>query len=136
MLFAAILFTVHVPAQTPPTKAISTPEHLVVDSMDNVFVTLKYGIAKIAPDGTVTNISKQGPVVGGLDRSWQDLIVDSKDNLYANDGKVIYKINVTADNKATLKLYAGQEYTYRLEDVIKENGVLFIHKVRVAKLSL
>ena len=105
MLFAAILFTVHVPAQTPPTKSISTPEHIVVDSKDNVFVTLKYGIAKIAPDGTVTNISKQGPVVGGLDRSWQDLIVDSKDNLYANDGKVIYKIHVTADNKATLKLF-------------------------------
>jgi hypothetical protein len=51
-----------------------------------------------------------------MDRTRQNLIVDSKDNLYANDGKVIYKITLSADNKVTLSVYAGQLYTYRLED--------------------
>ena len=71
---------------------------------------------KIAPDGSVTDLSKQGPVVGGMDRTWTNLIIDSKDNLYANDGKVIYKITVSADNKATLSVYAGQLWSYKLED--------------------
>jgi hypothetical protein len=42
--------------------------------------------------------------------------LDSKDNLYANDGNLIYKITVTADNKAIAKICAGQQYTYKLED--------------------
>ena len=116
MLLAAMLFTISLPAQVRPPGSVSTPQHIVVDSKDNVFVTLKYGMLKIAPDGAVTDLSKQGPVIGGMDRSWQNLIVDSKDNLYANDDKVIYKITVGSDNKATLNVYAGQLYTYKLED--------------------
>ena len=80
-------------------RVISAPQHIVVDSKDNVFVTLKYGLLKIAPDGTVTDLSKQGPVIGGMDRTWPDLIIDSKDNLYAHDGKVIYKIAVSKITK-------------------------------------
>ena len=117
LLLAAIFFpTVHLSAQIRPPGSVSTPQYIVVDSRDNVFVTLKYGMLKITAEGTVTDLSKQGPVIGGMDRTWSNLIIDSKDNLYANDGKVIYKITVSADNKATLKLYAGQEYSYRLED--------------------
>src|SRR6185295_11496300 len=71
---------------------------------------------KITPDGTVTNITKQAGVIGDLDRNWHNLIIDSKDNLYANDGNLIYKITVTADNKAIGKIFAGQQYTYKLED--------------------
>jgi hypothetical protein len=108
-LFAALVFfTVDLSAKTRPPGSVSTPQHIVVDSKDNVFVTLKYGMLKIAPDGTVIDLSKQGPVIGGMDRSWSNLIIDSKDNLYANDGKVIYKIKVTEDNKATANVYAGQ----------------------------
>ncbi len=92
-----------------PSGSVSTPQHIVVDSRDNVFVTLKYGMLKIAPDGTVTDLSKQGPVIGGMDRSWSNLIIDSKDNLYANDGKVIYRITVTEDNKATMALHKKSE---------------------------
>jgi hypothetical protein len=66
--------------KTRPPGSVSTPEHIVVDSNDNVFVTLKYGMSKITPDSTVTDLSKQGPVIGGMDRNWQDLISDSKDN--------------------------------------------------------
>jgi NHL repeat len=116
MLLAVMFLAISLPAQTRPPGSVSTPQHIVVDSKDNVFVTLKYGMLKIAPDGTVVDLSKQGPAIGGMDRTWQNLIIDSKDNLYANDGKVIYKITVSADNKATLNLYAGQLYTYRLED--------------------
>jgi len=116
LLLSAMFFAIDLPAQTRPPGSVSTPQHIVVDSKDNVFVTLKYGMLKIAPDGTVTDLSKQGPVIGGMDRNWSNLIIDSRDNLYANDGKVIYKITVTADNKATVSVYAGQLYTYNLED--------------------
>ncbi len=116
MLLGLMFLAISLPAQTRPPGSVSTPQHIVVDSKDNVFVTLKYGMLKIAPDGTVVDLSKQGPVIGGMDRTWQNLVIDSKDNLYANDGKVIHKITVSADNKATLSLYAGQLYTYRLED--------------------
>jgi hypothetical protein len=115
MLLAAMFFAINLPAQTRTPGSVSTPQYIVVDSKDNVFVTLKYGMLKIAPDGTVTDLSKR-PVIGGMDRTWQNLIIDSKDNLYANDGKVIYKISVTADNKASVNVYAGQLYSYKLED--------------------
>ena len=116
LLLAALLFAGSLPAQTRPTGSVSTPQYIVVDSRDNVFVTLKYGMLKITAEGTVTDLSRQGPVIGGMDRTWSNLIIDSKDNLYANDGKVIYKITVSADNKATVGLYAGQLYNYKLED--------------------
>jgi len=115
-LLAAMVFAINVFAQERPPGSVSTPQYIVVDSRDNVFVTLKYGMLKIAPNGTVTDLSKQGPVIGGMDRTWTNLIIDSKDNLYANDGQVIYKITVSADNKATIKLHAGQQYSYKLED--------------------
>jgi hypothetical protein len=116
MLLAAMFFAINVPAQVRPPGSVSTPQHIAVDSRDNVFVTLKYGMLKIAPDGTVTDLSKQGPAIGGMDRNWQDLIIDSKDNLYAHDGNVIYKIAVSVDNKAVLNKFAGQLYSYKLED--------------------
>jgi hypothetical protein len=116
MLLAAMFFTINVPAQVRSPGSVSEPQHIVVDGRDNVFVTLKYGMLKIAPDGTVTDLSKQGPVTGGMDRTWQDLIIDSKDNLYAHDGNVIYKIVVSVDNKAVLTKFAGQLYSYKLED--------------------
>ena len=94
---------------------ISTPQHVVVDSKDNIFVTRKYGLVKITPQGTITDLSKAVPGKG-LDRIWQDLIIDSKDNLYANDGNVIFKIVVSDDNTVTMGKFAGQEYSYKFED--------------------
>ncbi len=113
ILIIALLFPLHMSAQT--ATVVSTPQHIVVDSKDNIFVTRQYGLVKIAPDGTITDLSKQVPGKG-LDRVWHDLIVDSKDNLYANDGNVIYKIVVSDHNKVTLTKFAGQEYSYKLED--------------------
>jgi hypothetical protein len=114
LLFAALFVSVNVSAQD--ATVLAEPRFIVVDSKDNVFVTRKYGLVKIAPDGTVTNLSKQGPIIGGMDRVWHDLIIDSKDNLYAHDGKVIYKIVVSNDNIVTLKKFAGQDYSYELKD--------------------
>ena len=118
ILFAAILFPLCMSAQERRPGAVSEPQHIAVDSRDNVFVTLKYGMLKIAPDGTVTDLSKQGPAIGGMDRIWTNLIIDSKDNLYAteNGGTAVYKITISADNKAEIKLFAGQQYGYKLED--------------------
>ncbi len=115
MLFAVLAFTIHLQAQTPPAR-VSEPQYIAVDSKDNVYVALKYGIIKITPDGTVTNLTKQAGTIGDLDRIWQNLIIDTKDNLYANDGKLIYKITVSADNKVVGKVFAGQLWSYRLED--------------------
>jgi hypothetical protein len=116
MLLAAMFFATNLPAQTRLPGSVSTPQFIVVDSRDNVFVTLKYGMLKIAPDGTVADLSKQAPAIGGMDRNWQNLIIDSQDNLYANDGKVIYKITVAGDNRVNVSVYAGQLYSYKLED--------------------
>ncbi len=113
ILFAILLFPIHLTAQS--ATIVSTPQHIVVDSKDNIFVTRQYGLVKIAPDGTITDLSKKVPGKG-LDRSWQDLIIDSKDNLYANDGNVIFKIVVSNDNIVTMGKFAGQEYSYKLED--------------------
>ncbi|HEY5883131.1 MAG TPA: hypothetical protein VIT88_00505, partial [Pyrinomonadaceae bacterium] len=108
VLFAAFFVSINVSAQ--PASVISEPHHIVVDSKDNVFVTRKYGLVKITPNGNLTDLSKQGPVIGGMDRAWHDLIIDSRDNLYAHDGKVIYKIVVSNDNIVTLTKFAGQDY--------------------------
>ena len=120
MIFAVFIFvlTISLSAQAQERKIVSEPNHIVVDSKDNIFVTRKYGMLKIAPDGTVTDLSKQGPAIGGMDRTWTNLIIDSKDNLYAteNGGTAVYKITVSADNKAEVKLFAGQQYGYKLED--------------------
>ncbi len=117
ILFATAFFPITLLAQEP-RKTVSEPQYIVVDSKDNIFVTRKYGLLKIAPDGTVTDLSKQGPAIGGMDRTWKNLIIDSKDNLYAHEqgGTAIYKITVSADNKAEVKLFAGQQYGYKLED--------------------
>jgi len=113
-LFAALFLAVNVSAQD--ATVLAEPHFIVVDSKDNVFATRKYGLVKIAPNGAITNLSKQGPVIGGMDRAWQDLIIDSKDNMYAHDGNVIYKIVVSRDNIVTLTKFAGQLYSYKLED--------------------
>lgn len=118
MPFSVIVLAINLSAQAQERKTVSEPQYLVVDSKDNVFVTRKYGMLKIAPDGTVTDLSKQGSAIGGMDRTWTNLIIDSKDNLYAteNGGTAIFKITVSANNKAEVKLFAGQQYGYKLED--------------------
>lgn len=118
IIFVVFVLTINLSAQAQERKTVSEPQYIVVDSKDNIFVTRKYGLVKIAPDGTVTDLSKQGPVIGGMDRTWTNLIIDSKDNLYAteNGGTAVYKITVSAGNKAEIKLFAGQQYGYKLED--------------------
>src|SRR5215211_639691 len=117
ILFVVLLVPFALLAQEQ-RKVVSEPEYLVVDSHDNIFVTRKYGLIKIAPDGTVTDLSKQGPAIGGMDRQWKNLIIDSNDNLYANEngGTAIFKITVSADNKASVTRYAGAQYGYKIED--------------------
>ena len=109
-LFAVFLVSVSVPAQE--ITALAETKHIVVDSKDNVFATRKYGLVKIAPNGTITNLSKQRD----MDVAWNGLVIDSKDNLYAFASNVIYRINVSSDNVVTRTKFAGQDYSYKLED--------------------
>ncbi len=114
-LFLIATFFGSISASAQDITLIAEPQHVVVDSKDNVFVTRKYGLIKITPDGTPTDLSKQGEGKG-MDRAWQDLIIDSKDNMYAHDGKEIWKIVVSRDNIVTLTRFAGQHWSYKLED--------------------
>ena len=113
ILIISLLFPLHLTAQWATN--VSTPQHLVVDSHDNIFVTRQYGMAKIAPDGTAIDLSKKVAQGKGLDRAWHALIIDSKDNLYAHDGNMIYKIRVSDDNVVTMTRFAGQD-GYKLLD--------------------
>lgn len=124
LITALLIFAITSFAQAQERKLVPEPQYIAVDSKDNIFVTLKYGMLKISLDGTVTDLSKQGPVRGGMDRTWKNLIIDSKDNLYAteNGGTAIFKITVSADNKAAVSLFAGQQYGYKLEDGTLESA--------------
>ena len=113
ILLATLAFAGSVHGQN--VTALPEPQYIAIDSKDNVFAALKYGIIRITPEGTIKNLTKLAGTIGGLDRTWKNLIVDSKDNLYANDGKLIYKFTFKED-KLTGKLFAGQQYTYKLED--------------------
>ena len=108
-LLIALVFANGLLAQAP--SRVPEPQYVAIDSKDNVYVAVKYGILRIAPDGTLTNLT----TTGELDRNWKNLIIDSKDNLYANDGKLIYRFNFE-DGKFVGKLFAGQKWSYKLED--------------------
>ncbi|HEX2639499.1 MAG TPA: hypothetical protein VHL50_02960 [Pyrinomonadaceae bacterium] len=95
------------------TTQVSTPQYVAIDSHDNLFVGLQYGIIRISPDGSLTNLTKSSLE---LDRKWSNLIVDSKDNLYANDGKLIYKFKFDRSGKFDGAVFAGQKWTYDLVD--------------------
>ncbi len=95
------------------TTQVSTPQYIAIDSRDNLFVGLQYGIIRITPDGSVTNLTQASR---DLDRKWSNLVIDSKDNLYANDGKLIYKFTFDRAGKFTGTMYAGQKWTYDLVD--------------------
>lgn len=113
ILLATLVLGGSLHAQT--VTAVPEPEHIAIDSKDNVFVAIKYGIIMIAPNGTVKNLTKIPGTIGDLDRHWSNLIVDSKDNLYANDGKLIYKFAFEG-GKFAGKIFAGQQWSYKLED--------------------
>lgn len=95
------------------TTQVSTPQYIAIDSRDNLFVGLQYGIIRISPDGNVTNLTQSSRE---LDRNWTNLLIDSKDDLYANDGKLIYKFTVDRAGKFVGAIFAGQKWTYDLVD--------------------
>jgi hypothetical protein len=76
---------------------------------------VKYGLIKITPDGTLTDLRK---IKGNeaIDITMHNLVIDSKDNLYVGQGNVIKKIRVSEDNKVTFENYAGDMYKYRIAD--------------------
>jgi hypothetical protein len=117
MLLAVFVLTFISFAQAQ-NRIVPEPQRIAVDSRDNVYVTLKYGLLKIAPDGTVTDLSKLGSPSGILDQSWKNLVIDSKDNLYLSESgeTAIYKVTVSADNKVEVKLFAGELYNNKLKD--------------------
>ena len=109
-------------AQTPPV-AVPNPVHLVIDSQDNLFVAVNYGILKITPAGKIVELRKEGVYADaqrfdkrGMDRRWTNLVIDSKDNLYASDGHELYRIRVSEDNRVSGGLYIGTSGSYQIVD--------------------
>lgn len=102
-------------AQAAPSR-VPEPNSIAIDSKDNVFVAIKYGIVRITPDGTLTNLTKVANTNADMDRPWTNLVVDSRDNLYANDGKLIYKFAIGPGDKLVGTIFAGQQWSYKLED--------------------
>ncbi len=92
MILAAILLflTSPVPAQNSGDSPLNNPSKIVIDSKDNLYVLLAYGIARISPDGQVNRFTKDNPNVVGvkfnnstyLDRQWHSMVIDVKDNIY------------------------------------------------------
>ncbi len=109
-------------AQTSPV-AVPNPVHLVIDSKDNLFVVVNYGILKITPTGKIIELRKEGVYTDerrfdkrGMDRRWSNLVIDSEDNLYASDGHELFKISVSEDNRVSGGLYIGKLGSYRIVD--------------------
>lgn len=104
------------PGQTgQPAPLTTSPRDVAVDSKDNVYVLVKYGLIKITPAGTLIDLRK---IDGNraIDIAMYNLVIDSKDNLFVGDGNVIKKIRVSDDNKVTIEQYAGDMYKYRIAD--------------------
>ena len=102
-------------AQAAPSR-VPEPSSIAIDSKDNVYVAIKYGIVRIAPDGTLTNLTKVAGTNAEMDRHWTNLLVDSRDNLYANDEKLIYKFAMGPGDKLVGTIFAGQQWSYKEED--------------------
>ena len=108
----------------------SSPRDIVVDSRDNVYVLVKYGLIKITPDGTLIELRK---IDGNkaLDYNMSNLVIDSKDNLYVGKDNIIKKIRISKDNKATIEHYAGDPYKYRIVDGNRSTAI-FTNITRMA----
>lgn len=107
-------------AQQPDRiKVLSHPMHMAIDSKGNLFVTMKYGIARVLPDGSFTDLRT---LEGGsqIDLSMETaggLVIDSKDNLFLGSSTSIYKIKVS-ENKIEVTKYAGtaRNWKYGVDD--------------------
>lgn len=102
--------------QAQPLSRVPEPQYIAIDSKDNVYVAIKYGIIRIAPDGKLTNLTKVAGTIGDLDKNWKNLIIDSKDDLYASDDRLIYKFTFTSSGKFVATIFAGQQWSAKVED--------------------
>lgn len=127
IIVLVLIFTAKLQAQTSTRLSqVPEPSKIAIDSKDNLYVLLKFGIAKITPDGKVTQFTKDNPnIVGGnfnkstyLDRQWGNIVIDSKDNLYVTErqDKVIYKMSFRPDGKISFDIFAGDIWKYGVVD--------------------
>jgi len=114
-LLLVVLFVANVHAQTPVVR-VPEPHYIAVDSKDNVYVAIKYGIIRITPDGTLTNLTKVAGTIGDLDKTWKNLIIDSRDNLYANDDGAIYKFTFDRSGKFVGSVFAVEQWSFKSKD--------------------
>lgn len=95
-----------------------TPQGVVVDSADNVFVTDCYykSIRKITPDGTVTTLVNEN----GTFRLMEAFTIDPHNNMYLADFNTIYKITPAGVVSALVGVYGPV-----LGLAVDHNGVFY-----------
>jgi hypothetical protein len=137
LLSIAFLFSTQLHAQETAPKVIAHPMRMAIDSKGNLYVTMKYGIGRVAPDGTFTDLRKlEGG--GAIDINMETaagLVVDSKDNLYLGNGNSIYMIKVY-ENKIERIKYAGYSINskYGIQDGLVATATLQdIHDIAIDK---
>lgn len=115
LLVISFLFCMRLHAQeTAQSKVIPHPMRMAIDSKGNLYVTMKYGIGRISPDGSFTDLRK---LEGGqaIDISMETaagLVLDSKDNLFLANGNSIYLIKVH-ENRIERINYAGYSINWK-----------------------
>ena len=133
-LAAILLFlSAHLPAQNSNDSPVNGPTKIVIDSKDNLYVLLAYGIARISPDGQINRFTKDNPnVIGGkfnnskyLDRQWHSIVIDAKDNIYLaeRNDKVIYKMAFVENDAITFDIFAGDIWKYGVQDGPRETAL-------------
>ena len=128
-----LFLSTHLPAQTSNESPVNGPTKIAIDSKDNLYVLLAYGIAKISPDGQINRFTKNNPnVIGGkfnnstyLDRQWHSIVIDAKDIIYIaeRDDKVIYKMVFLENGTITFDIYAGDIWKYGVQDGPREQAL-------------
>lgn len=108
-------------AQDPSTFLLQ-PKRVAVDSKDNVYVLYAGHIGRITPDGKVTTLA---------DRAFNDIVIDSKDQIYLSGMSTIWKMN-SATNEITFfagdQNYGGAADGSLLAAKFKEIRSLYIDK--------
>ncbi|GAB3274436.1 hypothetical protein GCM10027347_47320 [Larkinella harenae] len=77
---------------------LQNPEHIAIDSKDNLYVVFQGGIARISPDGRSKILTTSG---GGL------IAIDSKDNIYLAGNSSIRKLIIDQNDACKVEFYAG-----------------------------
>lgn len=107
-----LLFLVHIHADGQ-TGIVHKPGKMAIDSKDNLYVSIRFGIVKISPKGEIEKIT---------DRRFDHIAIDRKDNIYLAESEAIYQLKFKSNGEAIFEPYAGLKNTYGHDDGKRESA--------------